>query len=245
VILLLDNYDSFVHNLARYLRELGEEVTVRRNDRIDLEEARRTAPSHLVVSPGPCTPAEAGRSNEIVRELSRDTPTLGVCLGHQCVGEVFGGRVVRAARPMHGKLSEVHHAGQGLFTGIPSPFRATRYHSLVLDPDRVPPALEVVAWSRPRVEGASSDGAGASGPETRAGDDPDAAGETESGAREIMAVRHRERPAWGVQFHPEAVRTEHGHALLANFLALGRGEPPPGPEGVRPAPELARVGEGR
>jgi len=205
VILLLDNYDSFVHNLARYLRELGEEVVVRRNDRLTVEEAREMAPGHLVLSPGPCTPAEAGVSNRLVEELQA-VPVLGVCLGHQCVGHVFGGRVRRADRPMHGKASLVHHGGSGLFTGIPGPFRAIRYHSLVLDPGTVPPSLEVVAW-------------------------------TEEG--EVMAVRHRERPVWGVQFHPEAVLTEHGHALLANFLALGRGEPPPGPDADVRSRELA------
>lgn len=196
MILLLDNYDSFVHNLARYLRELDEEVVVRRNDRVTVAEARAMAPEHLVLSPGPCTPAEAGVSNRLVEELA-DVPVLGVCLGHQCVGHVFGGRVRRADRPMHGKASLVHHRGSGLFTGIASPFRAIRYHSLVVDAETVPSALEVAAW-------------------------------TEEG--EVMAVRHRERPVWGVQFHPEAVLTEHGHALLANFLALGRGEPAPGPD---------------
>lgn len=197
MILLLDNYDSFVHNLARYLRELGESVEVRRNDAVTLEEAREMAPTHLVVSPGPCTPAEAGVANELIGALGEDLPVLGVCLGHQCVGEVFGGTVVRAGRPMHGKTSRVHHDGTDLFTGLPSPFRAVRYHSLVVEPDSVPASLEVTA---------------------------------RTGEGEVMALRHRERPVWGVQFHPEAVLTEHGHALLANFLALGRGQAPPGPE---------------
>lgn len=196
MILLLDNYDSFVHNLARYFRELGEEVEVRRNDAVTVAEAREMEPSHLVVSPGPCTPTEAGVANDLVRALGEELPVLGVCLGHQCIGEVYGGTVVRAGRPMHGKSSQIHHAGTDLFTGVPSPFRAVRYHSLVVDPASVPDRLEVTAW-------------------------------TEEG--EIMALRHRERPVWGVQFHPEAILTEHGHGLLANFLALGRGERPPGP----------------
>ena len=195
MILLLDNYDSFVHNLARYLRELGEEVVVRRNDRITLGEARSMAPEALVLSPGPCTPAEAGISNRLVAELE-GVPVLGVCLGHQCIGDVFGGRVRRADRPMHGKSSPVHHRGTDLFSGMQSPFRAVRYHSLVVDAGTVPDELEVTAW-------------------------------TDGG--EVMAIRHRHRPVWGVQFHPEAVLTEHGHGLLANFLALGRGRPPPGP----------------
>lgn len=209
MILLLDNYDSFVHNLARYLRELGEEVEVRRNDAVTVAEAREMGPSHLVVSPGPCTPTEAGVANELIAALGEDLPVLGVCLGHQCVGEVYGGVIVRAERPMHGKTSQVHHDGTDLFTGIPSPFRAVRYHSLVVDPSSVPDSLEVTA-------------------------------RTERG--EIMALRHRERPVWGVQFHPEAILTEHGHGLLANFLALGRGQRPPGPERDARARELVLEG---
>lgn len=211
MILLLDNYDSFVYNLDRYLRELGEEVVVRRNDRVTLEEARELDPTHMVVSPGPCTPDEAGRSNDLVRELSADVPTLGVCLGHQCVGAVFGGAVVRADRPMHGKTSEIHHDGEGLFTGLPDPFTGTRYHSLVVDRDALPEALEVTART---AEG------------------------------EVMGLRHRRRPVWGVQFHPEAVLTEHGHALLANFLALGRGEEPPGRADTARPGELAEASTG-
>lgn len=207
MILLLDNYDSFVYNLARYLRELGEEeVVVRRNDRITPEEARALGPSHLVVSPGPCTPAEAGVSTALVRELGADVPVLGVCLGHQCIGEAHGGRVVRASRPMHGKTSEIHHGRTGLFAGIPSPFRGTRYHSLVVDPATLPRELEVIAWT---------------------------------GEEEVMALRHRERPVWGVQFHPEAILTHAGHVLLANFLALGRGRDPGSGERPDPPGELA------
>ncbi len=211
MILLLDNYDSFVHNLARYLRELGEEVDVRRNDRLGLEEVRALGPTHLVISPGPCTPSEAGVANELVEGLAGEVPILGVCLGHQCVGEVFGGEVVRARRPMHGKRSAVRHTGDGLFTGLPDPLEVVRYHSLVVDRASLPDALEVTAW-------------------------------TEEG--EVMALRHRELPVWGVQFHPEAVLTEHGHGLLAAFLALGRGETPPGPDRDARARELAAADAG-
>lgn len=204
MILLVDNYDSFVHNLARYLRELGEEVEVRRNDEVDAASAAGMDPSHLVISPGPCTPAEAGASNELVRELGEEVPVLGVCLGHQCVGAAFGAEVGRAGRPMHGKTSAIRHAGEGLFAGLPAPLEATRYHSLALREESLPGALEVIARSE------------------------DA---------EVMAVRHRDRPTWGVQFHPEAILTGHGHALLANFLALGRGREPPGPAAAPATPE--------
>lgn len=206
MILLIDNYDSFVFNLARYLRELGEEAEVVRNDAIGGEDAAGLAPSHVVVSPGPCTPRQAGESNQIIERLAGETPILGVCLGHQCIGEVFGGRVVRAERPMHGKVSPVHHGGTDLFEGIPTPFTATRYHSLILDRASLPEELEITAW-------------------------------TDEG--EIMAIRHRELPVWGVQFHPEAVLTEHGHVLLNNFLALGRGDRAPGLDADLPLRELA------
>jgi len=212
VILLLDNYDSFVHNLARYLRELGEEVEVRRNDRITVEEVRSEAPAYLVVSPGPCTPSEAGVANELIEALAGEIPVLGVCLGHQCVGEVFGGEVTRARRPLHGVRSSIRHRGEGLFAGLPDPLEVVRYHSLVVEQSTVPPALEVTAW-------------------------------TEEG--EVMALRHRELPVWGVQFHPEAVLTEHGHGLLAAFLALGRGERPPGPDRDARSRELAGADAGR
>ncbi len=214
MILLIDNYDSFVFNLARYLEELGEKVEVVRNDAITLDEARAAAPSHVVVSPGPCTPVEAGVSVELIRGLAGRLPILGVCLGHQCLAEAFGGTVVRAARPMHGRMSRVRHGGDGLFAGLEDPLRVTRYHSLVVDPERPGRGLRVTAG-------------------------------TEDG--EVMALAHREHRAWGVQFHPEAVLTEGGHRLLANFLALGRGEPP---EEVSVAaerpPELSRPpGRGR
>jgi anthranilate synthase/aminodeoxychorismate synthase-like glutamine amidotransferase len=147
MILLIDNYDSFVYNLARYVRELGAEPLVLRNDAITLEDAARLAPSHVILSPGPCSPAEAGISTELVRRLGGTTPLLGVCLGHQCIGAAFGGAIVRARRPMHGKTSSIRHTGTGIFTGLPSPFTATRYHSLVIAPESLPGELEVTAWS--------------------------------------------------------------------------------------------------
>jgi anthranilate synthase/aminodeoxychorismate synthase-like glutamine amidotransferase len=185
VILLIDNYDSFVHNLARYVRELGATTAVCRNDAITLGGIEKLAPSHVIVSPGPCTPREAGISNDVM--AGARVPVLGVCLGHQCLGAAMGGRVVRARRPRHGKTSPIHHTGEGIFGGLPSPFPATRYHSLLVAREGLPECLEVVATT----------------PED-----------------EIMALRHRERPLWGVQFHPESVLTEHGHALLRNFLSL-------------------------
>jgi anthranilate synthase/aminodeoxychorismate synthase-like glutamine amidotransferase len=144
MILLIDNYDSFVYNLARYVRELGGEALVRRND-ITVREVAALAPSHIIISPGPCTPREAGVSSSLIQEFGRSTPTLGVCLGHQCIGAAYGGEIIRARRPMHGKTSAIHHAGTGVFSGLPDPFRATRYHSLAIDPQQLPAALEVVA----------------------------------------------------------------------------------------------------
>ncbi|MGH7545294.1 MAG: anthranilate synthase component II [Gemmatimonadota bacterium] len=187
MILVIDNYDSFVYNLARYVHELGAEACVRRNDAITVEEALDLTPSHVILSPGPCTPREAGVSNAIVEALGPTTPILGVCLGHQCIGAVYGGLVVRAGRPMHGKTSLIRHDGAGVFEGIPDPFRATRYHSLIVDRPSVPACLEVMAW-------------------------------TDEG--EVMALRHREHPVVGVQFHPESVLSEHGYDLLRNFLGM-------------------------
>jgi len=190
-VLVLDNYDSFVHNLARYFRELGEECEVVRNDALTTAGILARRPSHLVISPGPCTPDQAGASLDAVRHLAGALPILGVCLGHQCIAQAYGGRVVRAGRPMHGKTSRIHHDGSGLFAGLPDPLTVTRYHSLAVERGSLPGCLEATALSE--------DG-------------------------EIMALRHRALPVMGVQFHPEAVLTESGHALLANFLALGRAE---------------------
>jgi anthranilate synthase/aminodeoxychorismate synthase-like glutamine amidotransferase len=187
MILLIDNYDSFVHNLARYVRELGGETAVRRNDALSVADVAALHPSHVIVSPGPRTPLEAGISTSLIAALGARIPILGVCLGHQCLAAALGGRVVRAARPRHGKTSPIHHAGQGIFAGLPSPFLATRYHSLIVEREGLPESLEVAAVT----------------PED-----------------EIMALRHRRWPLWGVQFHPESVLTEHGHALLRNFLAF-------------------------
>lgn len=185
MILLIDNYDSFVFNLARYVGELGYAREVVRNDAVTLEQIETLAPEAIILSPGPCTPKEAGISNAVIASLGARIPILGVCLGHQCIAEVYGGLVVRARRPMHGKTSLVSHDGRGVFKGLPNPLRVTRYHSLVAAPDRVPSELEVSALS---PEG------------------------------EIMGLRHRTHPVEGVQFHPEAVLTERGHDLLANFL---------------------------
>lgn len=186
-VLMIDNYDSFVHNLARYFRELGQACDVVRNDGITLEEIAAKCPDHLVVSPGPCTPNEAGISLAAIRRFAGTIPILGVCLGHQCIGQVFGGKVVRARQPMHGKTSSVTHDGRGLFDGLPNPLTVTRYHSLVVERGSLPDCLEVTATD-------------------------------EHG--EIMALSHRSLAVMGVQFHPEAVLTEAGHTLLANFLAL-------------------------
>jgi anthranilate synthase/aminodeoxychorismate synthase-like glutamine amidotransferase len=185
LILLIDNYDSFVFNLARYVGELGHAREVVRNDSVSVAEIEALAPDAIILSPGPCTPKEAGVSNQVIAALGPRIPILGVCLGHQCIAEAYGGLVVRARRPMHGKTSLVKHDARGVFRGLPDPLRVTRYHSLVADPALVPPDLVVTAWS---PEG------------------------------EIMGLRHRSHPVEGVQFHPEAVLTERGHDLLANFL---------------------------
>jgi anthranilate synthase component 2 len=184
-VLLIDNYDSFTYNLVQYLGELGREVRVVRNDEIPAAEIERLAPSHIVISPGPCTPNEAGISVSAIRAFAGKIPILGVCLGHQAIGQAFGGRIVRAQRVMHGKLSAVAHDGRGVFTDVPAPLTVTRYHSLAIERTTLPPELEVSATSE--------DG-------------------------EIMGVRHRGLGVEGVQFHPEAILTEHGHALLRNFL---------------------------
>lgn len=208
MIVLLDNYDSFGHNLARYLRVLGQEVRVLRNDATDVSGVLGQGPTHVVISPGPCTPAEAGIAVDLVRACAPEIPVLGVCLGHQCIGVAFGAGVVRV-EPVHGKVSAVEHDGSGVFGALPSPMRVTRYHSLALDPATLPPELVPCAWSRP-------DGI-------------------------LMGVRHRSLPMWGVQFHPEAVLTEHGHALLRNFLALGLDRPAPGLSPGLPDREMPRL----
>ena len=187
MILLVDNYDSFVHNLARYVGELGHPRLVVRNDQITLDDVAAIAPSHIILSPGPCTPAEAGISNRLIQRFGKAIPILGVCLGHQCIGAAYGGIVERAKRPMHGKTSLVRHRGIGIFSGLPEPLRVTRYHSLIVAEKDLPAELEITARSE---EG------------------------------EIMALQHARDPVVGVQFHPEAVLTEHGHALLRNFLAM-------------------------
>ena len=187
MILVIDNYDSFTYNLVQYLGELGAEVVVRRNDAITVDEIGRLAPSAIVISPGPCTPKEAGVTVETIRHWGSTIPILGVCLGHQAIGEAYGGEVVRAERVMHGKTSQVCHDGSGIFAGLPSPMEVMRYHSLIVERDTIPDALEIIAV---------------------ADDD----------ASEVHAVRHREHPVHGVQFHPESVMTPHGKALLKNFL---------------------------
>jgi anthranilate synthase/aminodeoxychorismate synthase-like glutamine amidotransferase len=200
MILLIDNYDSFTYNLVQRFGEIdaGLDVRVFRNDAITLEEVERLAPSHLIISPGPCTPREAGISNDLLRRFSSTIPILGVCLGHQCIGHVFGGEVIRNVRVMHGKTSPIHHDGQGVFAGLSNPFEATRYHSLVIRKETFThPDFIISAW-------------------------------TEEG--EIMGVRHRTWPLFGVQFHPESFLTLEGPRLLANFLAV-RAEPSaPSPE---------------
>ena len=187
MFLLIDNYDSFTYNLFHFLGELGAEVVVRRNDAIAPEEALALGPQGIVISPGPCDPDRAGVCLDLIAAAADKVPILGVCLGHQAIGQAFGGKVVRAEAPMHGKLSQVSHRGEGVFADLPSPFSATRYHSLVVERESLPDALEVTA-------------------------------ETEDGV--LMGLRHKELPVHGVQFHPESIASEHGHALLRNFLAL-------------------------
>jgi anthranilate synthase component 2 len=190
MLAMIDNYDSFTYNLVQYFGELGMEVAVYRNDKISIAELEALQPSHIVVSPGPCTPQEAGISVEVIKHFAGKAPILGVCLGHQSIGEAFGGKTVRAKQVMHGKLSDIHHNGRGVFDSLKTPFEATRYHSLVVEQASLPDCLEVSAWTL------------------------DENGEHE----EIMALRHKEFPIEGVQFHPESILTEHGHALLKNFL---------------------------
>ncbi len=191
MILVIDNYDSFTWNLVQLLGELGEEPVVRRNDQLTVLEIEALRPDRIVISPGPCTPAEAGISVDCIRCLGPRIPILGVCLGHQAIGTAYGGDVVRARRTMHGKTSEIAHGGDSLFDGVPSPFRATRYHSLLIDPTTLPRELQIIAWTH------------------------------ESGWEdEIQAVRHRSHAVWGVQFHPESIASQDGRRILQNFVEL-------------------------
>ena len=189
MLLMIDNYDSFTYNVVQYLSELGEQVEIFRNDEITLDEIERMSPDKIVISPGPCTPNEAGISLALIDRFAGEVPLLGICLGCQSIGQVYGGRIVKASRVMHGKTSLIHHDGKGVFVGIPDPFTATRYHSLIIEADSVPDDLEVTAWA-----------------------------ENDQGVNEIMGVRHKINSVEGVQFHPESILTEHGHALLDNFL---------------------------
>jgi anthranilate synthase/aminodeoxychorismate synthase-like glutamine amidotransferase len=187
MVLVLDNYDSFTFNLVQYLGELKANVLVHRNDEVTIEQVEADSPERILISPGPCTPREAGMSNDVIKHFAGKLPIMGVCLGHQCIGHVFGGEVVVNYRMMHGKTSSITHNGKDLFKGIPSPYVTTRYHSLVVKRETLPDCLEVTA-------------------------------ETEEG--EIMGLRHKELPIWGVQFHPESILTEHGHTMMQNFLDL-------------------------
>ncbi len=192
MLLMIDNYDSFTYNVVQYFGELKADVEVVRNDQISLDEIEQKAPEYLVVSPGPCTPNEAGISLEAIERFAGKLPLLGICLGHQSIGQAFGGNIIRASQVMHGKTSPIYHNNQGVFTGLPNPFQATRYHSLVIDKASLPDCLEVTAWTQ------KDDGS----------------------IDEIMGIKHKDLPIEGVQFHPESILTEYGHQLLDNFLKL-------------------------
>jgi len=185
MILMIDNYDSFTYNLVQYLSELGEKLVVYRNDKINIEEIRKLKPDHIVVSPGPGRPVDAGISEEAIKEFGAKIPILGVCLGHQCIGEVFGGKVIRAGNLMHGKTSMIYHNGGALFKDVSNPFEATRYHSLIVEKKSLPDIFQVTAWTK---------------------------------ANEIMGLKHKKFPIWGVQFHPESILTKQGKQLLKNFV---------------------------
>ena len=190
MLLMIDNYDSFTYDVVQYLGELGTQATVVRNDEIDIAAIEKMAPDKIVISPGPCTPNEAGISMATIETFAGRIPVLGICLGHQSIGQVFGGSIVRARQVMHGKTSPIHHRGEGVFKGLSNPFEATRYHSLIIERESLPDCLEITAWTQ-----------------------------TEDGSLdEIMGVRHREMAVEGVQFHPESILTAHGHDLLRNFL---------------------------
>ena len=190
MLLMIDNYDSFTYNLVQYLQALGAEVRVERNDALSVDDIEKLAPQRIVISPGPCTPNEAGVSMAVIERMGATIPILGVCLGHQSMGQVYGGDVVRAGKIMHGKTSRIRHEGKGVFAGLPDGYEATRYHSLVVDKATLPDCLEVTAWTE----------------------------NDDASMEEIMGLRHREYPVEGVQFHPESILTQHGHALLKNFL---------------------------
>jgi len=194
MLLMIDNYDSFTYNLVQYLGELGQDVRVCRNDEIAVAQIADLAPDHIVISPGPCTPNEAGVSVETIKTFAGKIPILGVCLGHQSIGQAFGGKIVHATQVMHGKTSMIHHHATGVFRELENPFEATRYHSLVIDKESLPDCLEVTAWTE------------------------DSAG----GVDELMGVRHKEFCVEGVQFHPESILTQHGHAMLQNFLSMNK-----------------------
>lgn len=193
MLLMIDNYDSFTYNIVQYLFELGAEVEVARNDQITLDDIAVLAPNQIVISPGPCTPNEAGISLAVIDRFAGQIPILGICLGHQSIAQAYGGDIIRAETVMHGKTSKIHHTGQGVFSGLPCPFVATRYHSLVMAKASLPDTLEITAWT-----------------------------EHENGELEaVMGIRHKTQSVEGVQFHPESILTEHGHALLENFLTNG------------------------
>ena len=190
MLLMIDNYDSFTYNLVQYFGELGVEVEVHRNDQISIDEIEKRSPEYLVISPGPCTPNEAGISIEAIKHFAGKLPILGVCLGHQSIGQAFGGKIIHAKEIMHGKTSMIHHHDSGVFTGVSIPFEATRYHSLVIEKDSIPDCLEITAWTE----------------------------NEKGGMDEIMGVRHKQYNIQGMQFHPESILTESGHKLLKNFL---------------------------
>ena len=192
MILLIDNYDSFTYNIVQYVGELGVTVCVKRNDEITLDDIKKMSPSKIIISPGPCTPNEAGISVDLIREFQNKLPILGICLGHQCIGKAFGGNIVQAKKIMHGKTSKIHHNQNYIFQNLPTPYTATRYHSLVIEEKTIPDCLEVIA--KTISEDKSDD--------------------------EIMAIRHKEHHTYGVQFHPESIMSEHGHQILKNFLDI-------------------------
>ncbi len=194
MLLMLDNYDSFTYNLVQYLSELGADVRVHRNDALTLDDVEALHPEYIVISPGPCTPNEAGISVALIQRFGGRIPILGVCLGHQCIGQAYAGKIVHAGQVMHGKTSMIHHNGLGIYAGLPDPFEATRYHSLVIDKHSVPDCLEVTAWTN----------------------------DQDGGMQEIMGVQHNTYAVTGVQFHPESILTQHGHDLLRNFLKQRR-----------------------